>query len=280
MKSCSLESSYIFHTLCILECRPATSLLLKFTQTHSRNLDKNIDTVKYRSRKPRTIPLDRHTRTYTRLFSITEKSTWTWVHRSDERKSRGISRTLVHSIDRDLTVLEWLAKCLEDMLVELEELIEEEYPSVCQRDLSWSRVSTTTDDGCFARCVVDDAKWSLADDRSISREESRDRVYARELDLLLDIHRGKYPSKSLGKHGFPTSWRSLHEDVVSSGCRDEECSLRLLLSVDRGKVHSHMTPREARHVEWWYWSQGLLTSEECDGLTERLEWDDIDIRDD
>lgn len=55
------------------------------------------------------------------------------------------------------------------MLVELEELVEKQDSLVCEGYLTWFRVTSTSYDRCLARCVVDDAKWSLSDERHIFR---------------------------------------------------------------------------------------------------------------
>lgn len=77
---------------------------------------------------------------------------------------------------------------------------------------------------------MDPSKWSLGDKWMGFRELTSDRVDLADLDNLLIDHRWQDSSESFGEHGFAGSWRSFHEDIMSS-CRSYEYgSLGILLT--------------------------------------------------
>lgn len=72
------------------------------------------------------------------FLRISHITTRTGVHSTYERESTRITTAHIHTVDRDLAIFEWLAKRLEDMFVELEELIEKEDSLMSEGYLSWS----------------------------------------------------------------------------------------------------------------------------------------------
>lgn len=80
------------------------------------------------------------------------------------------------------------------------------------------------------------SKWSIHDERKVFIQKSSNRVYLRELNLLLKFHIREYPCHRFGEHRLATSGWSLHEDIVPSGSRDEEGSLRMILTDDMREV--------------------------------------------
>lgn len=280
VKSPSLYATGFFHDFCIVLCTFFSSLCLELAWLHPWNLDKYIDTIEDRTREASTIPFDRMGTTDTGFLWITHIPTWAGVHGSHEGKSRWIPCAHIHTIDRDFTIFEWLSEGLEDMFVELEKFVEKEDSLMSEGDLSWPRVSSTTDDRCFTRGMVDDTKWPLSDNRHISCEESCDGVYLRELDLFLEFHRWEDTSECFRKHRFPRSWRTLHEDVVSASCCDEEGAFRLFLAMDRCEVYDHPSTRKRLDIEFRCGNYRDLTLEYLYDLREIRYGDDIDPRDD
>jgi hypothetical protein len=253
VESPSLYPTSFFYDFCVVSSRLFSFFPFEFTRFHARNLDENIDTVEDRTREASTIPLDRMRTTDAGFLRIAHITTRTRVHSAHQRKTTRISTTHIHTIDRDLAVFERLAKRLEDMFVELEELIEKEDSLMSERYLSWSRISAPTDDRCLACCVMDDTKWAFSYDRHIPSQESCDRVYLREFDLLFDIHRREYTSESLSEHRLSRTRRTLHEDVVSTRCCDEKSSFRLFLTMDRREIDYHASSRNTFYIEFFCW---------------------------
>lgn len=253
VESPSLDPASFFYDFCVVSSRLFSFFPFEFAGFHPRNLDENIDTVEDRTRETPTIALDRMRTTDAGFLRIAHIATRTRVHGAHQRKTTWIPTTHVHTIDRDLAIFERLAKGLEDMFVELEELIEKEDSFMSEGYLPWSRISAPTDDRCLACRVVDDTKWSLSYDRHIPSQESCDRVYLREFDLLLDVHRGKYASKSLSEHGLSRTRRTLHEDIMPACRCDKKSSFRLFLTMDRREIDYHTSSRNTFYIEFFGW---------------------------
>lgn len=88
-------------------------LVIEFANLDPWNLDKDINTVENRTREARTISLYRHRATITGLLRVTHETTWTWIHRTNERETSRISTALLDTIDSDFAIFEWLAKGFE-----------------------------------------------------------------------------------------------------------------------------------------------------------------------
>ena len=86
---CSYKSIFLYAS-CFLDrftqCLTCYGRLCfaKFANFYSWNLDKNINTIKYWSGKPRPISVDRQWRTNTWFLTISKKSTRTRIHCSDK----------------------------------------------------------------------------------------------------------------------------------------------------------------------------------------------------
>ncbi len=146
-----------------------------------------------------------------------------------------------------------------------------------ERYLSWTSISPTTDDGCLTRGVVYDTKWSLGNHRDVSREESCDGVYFREFYLFLRLHSWEDTGECLREHGLTTAGRSLHDDIMSSGCCDDESAFRLFLSMDTREVYGHGRTRKCRDIELLTFYYRLQSGEHLDDIMEGVHADDIDI---
>ena len=149
---------------------------------------------------------------------------------------------------------------------------------MCEWYLSWSCVSPSPDDRCFTRSMVDDTKWSLSDHRDILCEESSDRIYLREFDLLFRFHGREYPSKSFCEHSLPTSRRSLHEDVMPSSCCDDKRPFCLFLTVDRREIDRHRRSGKGWYIEFSTFFERFHIREHIDYFFEIFYGYNIDIR--
>lgn len=61
-------------------------MLFEVSDLDTGNIDKNIDTVKYRSRKTRAVPLYSSWTTNTGFFFISEVATWAGIESTDKGK--------------------------------------------------------------------------------------------------------------------------------------------------------------------------------------------------
>lgn len=270
------ESSNIDH-MDDLFGRELWLFLFEFTHFHSRDLDEYIHPVEDWTRESWAISFDRTRATATSFFRISHVSTRTGIHRSYQRESAWIARAHIDTTDRDLAIFEWLSEGFEERFIEFEKFIKKEYSLMCEWYLSWSCISSSSDDRCFTRCMVDDTKWSLSDHGDIFREESCDRIYLRELDLLFCFHSREYPSKCFCEHSLPTSRRSLHEDVMSSCCRDDERSFCLFLTMDRREIDRHRRSGKGRYIEFSTFFERFHIREHIDHFFEIFYGYDIDI---
>lgn len=250
-ESCFLcESSLLDDTSELLGSK-LCFFVLDFSDFHPRHLDKYIHTIEYWSWESRSIPLYRMRTTTTCFLGVTHVSTWTGIHRSDEGESTWIPTARIDTIDRDFAIFERLSESLEERLIEFEKLVKKEYPLMGEWNLPWLRISSSSDDRSLTRGMMYDTKWSFSDKRHLFREESCYWVYFREFYLLFDFHRRKYPWEGASEHRLSWSWRSLHEDIVSTSCWYEEGAFRLFLTVYWGEVDRHRESRKARDIEFF-----------------------------
>lgn len=207
-------------------------MLSKILYFYPRNADKEIDAVQNGSGEFGSVPFNMRFTTDTGFFFVSKKSARARVQSSDEDEFCRIGITGIDSIDADLPVFEGLSEHLQEFPVELQEFVEEEYSLVSEADLPRTTIPSSSDDADIARGMVDFSEWARENKRMVLRKESRDRIYLGYIYDLREIHIGKDGRKSFGEHGFSGSGRSFHEYVVTSGRRDSECSLGVLLPDD------------------------------------------------
>lgn len=181
----------------------------------------------------------------------------------------------------DLAVFEWLTKCLEKMLLELEELIEKKNTPMCERNLPWTRIPTSADHARFARGMMNDPKWTIKKKWSVLRKESSDRINLRDFDHLIDTHRRKNSTKCLREHSFSASWWSLQDDIMSTCTRDQKRALRMFLSENRGEIDDviRMFFTHRPDIFFFRGDNRLFSGEEFHHLCERLDTDHVNSRD-
>ncbi len=172
MKLRSLESFFLycsdkFDNMSILFCSFLFFFLFEFSDFDTRNLDKNIDTIKNRSREAGSIFFYDMRATATFFFWISEKSTWTGVHGSNKRKPRRISTTHIHAIDGDFAIFEWLSESLKNMFVELEKFIKKKNSFMCEGYFPRTRISSSTNNTRFACSMMYDTEWTFRHNRHI-----------------------------------------------------------------------------------------------------------------
>lgn len=256
------------------------SFSFEFSDFDTRNLNEYIDTVKYGSREACSISLYTIWWTDTFFFRVTHIATRTRIHCTNKGKSWWISTGHIDTIDGYFAIFQWLAKCFENMLIEFEKFIEKKYSFMSKRDFSWSWISTTTNDGGFACSMVNNPKWTFGYEWHFSREKSSHRIYLRQLNLFLVIHRWKDSRKCLGEHCFSWSRRSLHENIMSTSSGNKECSFCLFLSMDRRKIDNHLCSRSGADIQFWAWNDGLFSRQYFDSFAKCRNSYDIDIRND
>lgn len=99
-----------------------------------------------------------------------------------------------------------------------------------ERYLSWTSISSSSDDRCFTGSMMYYSKWSIYNEGDISREESGYGIYFWEFNLFFEFHIRKYSCHSFCEHSFSTSWWSLHENIMTSSCCNEKSTFGMFLS--------------------------------------------------
>lgn len=90
--------------------RQSRSLFSEFSCLDTRHLYKDIDTIKNRSWKTRSIFVDRHWRTNAWLFRITHIATRTRIHGTNKGKTSWITTSLIYPIDSYFAIFKGLSQ--------------------------------------------------------------------------------------------------------------------------------------------------------------------------
>lgn len=123
------------------------------------------------------------------------------------------------------------------------------------------------------------SKRTIYDQWIIFAQESSNRIYLRQFYLFVELHIREYATHCFGEHGFSTSGRTLHEDVVSSCRSDKECSFCMLLAVDMRKIGFNMLGFFLE--EYWFCSlwHGFFSCQDIYHLSKRGYSNHVDIGD-
>src|SRR5439155_26584974 len=169
--------------------------------------------------------------------TIAGPSTRTWVGRSHEREPRGIRHRATRPRDADASGLDGLPQRLENRGLELGHLVEEEDAQVRLGNFARERQTTaTTDQSGGGDTMVRRAKGPRPAKRAVARQLPQEASQLRDLERLPELERRKDAGQAAGQHGLPRARRPAEQQVVSSGRRDLEGALRLLLPVNLRKV--------------------------------------------
>ncbi len=119
---------------------------LQVSSSRTRDRHQQVEAVEQRPRELVPVRGEARGRAGALRGRIAARPAWAQVHGRDELKSSREDDPAADSRDRDRSVLQRLAQCLERVPSELGELVEEEHAVVCEARLAWLRARPAADD--------------------------------------------------------------------------------------------------------------------------------------
>src|SRR5262249_3661983 len=188
----------------------------------SRERDDEVEAVEERARELVAVAVELLWRARAARTRIAAHATRTEGHRPPEDKARGIEPPTADTGDRHRSLLERLSERLEHRPRELGKLVEHQDATVSKRHLAGPRARAAADDRGRRRRVMRCPERRRPDETSAWRQDTGDRVDARDFEGRLVVERRQDPRQPPGEHRLPDPGRPGKQQVVTSGGGDLE----------------------------------------------------------